>query len=319
MTSSSPAPSTPRLADAPDAASRALPRVYAKLVLVALFWGGTFIAGRVLAQSVPLLAAATARFAVASVLLLLLAWRLEGGLPRLSRSQMMTTAALGLTGVFLYNFCFFAALARMPAGRTALFVALNPIVTALAAALLFRERLGGRRWLGIGVAFIGAAVIITRGDLAGAIHDIRASIGLGELLMFCAISGWAAYTLIGRFALKGLSPIAATTYSALWGMSFLAIGAAFEFPTADWSSFGWQAWAAIGYLGIFGTVIGFIWYYEGVKAIGPSRAAVFNNLVPAFGVVLAAFLLGEPVLISMIVGGALVVAGVTLTNRKAPE
>jgi drug/metabolite transporter (DMT)-like permease len=291
------------------------PLVYVKLVFVTLFWGGTFIAGRILAQEMPLMTAATGRFVVAVTLLLLVAWKFEGGLPRLNRSQVVATAALGLTGIFLYNVCFFAALARMPAGRTALFVALNPIVTALAASVLFRERLGAVKWLGIGIALTGAAIIITRGDLIGVLHDISQSIGVGEILMFCAISSWAAYTLIGRSVLKGLTPIAATTYAALWGLAFLASGAAFEFSSIDWSVFGWQVWASIFYLGAFGTVIGFVWYYEGVKAIGPSRTAVFNNLVPAFGIVLASLLLGETILVSMVVGGVLAVIGVTLTNR----
>jgi drug/metabolite transporter (DMT)-like permease len=252
---------------------------------------------------------------VAVTLLLLVAWKVEGGLPRLNRSQLAATAALGLTGIFLYNVCFFAALARMPAGRTALFVALNPIVTALVAAALFRERLGAVKWLGIVIALLGAAVLITRGDLVSVLVDISRSIGLGEILMFCAISSWAAYTLIGRSVLKGLTPIAATTYAALWGLLFLAVGAAFELPSIEWSRFGWQVWVSIFYLGAFGTVIGFVWYYEGVKAIGPSRTAVFNNLVPAFGIVLASLLLGEPILVSMLVGGALAIIGVTLTNR----
>jgi drug/metabolite transporter (DMT)-like permease len=297
------------------ATSPAVTMVYIKLVFVAMFWGGTFIAGRILAQAVPHMTAAAGRFAVACALLLPLAYKLEGGLPRLNRSQLMATFALGATGIFLYNLCFFAALSRMPAGRTALFVALNPIVTALALALLFRERLGARKWAGIALAFVGAAVIITRGDAIGALHDISQSIGLGELLMFCAISGWAAYTIIGRHALKGLSPIAATTYASLWGLLLLGCGAAFELPTLDASKFTWEVIASIVYLGAFGTVIGFIWYYEGVKAIGPARTAVFNNLVPVFGIAMAAVLLREPILISMVVGGALVIAGVTLTNR----
>ena len=301
----------------PPASPETAALVYIKLVFVALFWGGTFIAGRILAQAVPALTAASGRFAVAVALLLLLAWKLEGGLPRLSKSQLATTAALGFFGIFLYNLCFLAALARMPAGRTALFVALNPIVTALAAALLLRERLGGLKWVGIALAFGGTAIVITRGDPAGALHDIRQSVGAGELLMFCAISSWAAYTLIGRVALRGLTPIAATTYASLWGLGFLLSGAAFEFSSVKWAGFGWRVWASIAYLGVFGTVLGFVWYYEGVKAIGPSRTAVFNNLVPVFGIALAALLLDEPVLVSMLVGGALAIIGVFLTNRQA--
>ena len=293
--------------------------VYVKLVLTALFWGGTFIAGRVIAPVLPPMTAASGRFAIAAALLTLWARQLEGGLPRLSRQQWLTTAALGFFGMFVYNLCFFGALTRMPAGRTALFVALNPTVTALAAALLLRERLGVLKWLGIALAFAGAAIIITRGDLLAALHDISQSIGVGELLMFLGITSWAAYTLIGRLALKGLSPIAATTYATLWGLLFLACGALFELPTVHWGGVTWQAWLGIVYLGAIGTVVGFVWYYEGVKAIGPSRTAIFNNLVPVFGVLLSALMLGESILASMVIGGLIAIAGVMLTNRSGAK
>lgn len=287
-----------------------------KLVLTALFWGGTFIAGRVLAQAMPLMTAAAGRFAVAAVLLVVLAVRFEGGLPRLNRSQALTTAALGLTGIFLYNVFFLGALARIPAGRTALFVSLTPIMTALLASAVFGERLGWRAWLGICVALVGAAVVITRGDPAGAVSDIGSSFGLGETMMMLAVASWAAYTLISRKAMESLSPIAATTYATLWGLAFLAMGAAGEVGSIPWMSLGWQAWAAIIYLGAIGTVLGFIWYYEGIRAVGPSRTVVFTNLVPAFGVMLSAVLLGEDILASMLVGGTIAVVGVTLANRR---
>lgn len=289
---------------------------YLKLVCVALFWGGTFIAGRLVAKEIPHMIAAFIRFAVASILLLILAWRAEGGLPRLNRQQLHATFALGATGIFLYNLCFFAALERMPAGRTALFVALNPIVTALALAMLFGERLNKTRWLGILVAFTGAAVVITRGDLLGAFHDLSQSLGKGELFMLVAICGWAAYTIIGRHALKGLSPIAATTYASLWGLLLLGLGAVLEIPQFEPAHMRWEVLASLVYLGAFGTVVGFVWYYEGVKSIGPSRTAVFNNLVPVFGISLGSLILGESILTSMVVGGLLVIAGVTLTNKS---
>jgi len=293
--------------------------VYVKLVLTALFWGGTFIAGRVIAPVLPPMTAATGRFAIAAALLYLWARKLEGGLPRLDRQQWMTTAALGFFGMFIYNLCFFGALARMPAGRTALFIALNPAVTALAAALLFRERLGGLKWLGIAMALAGVAIVITRGEPLAALHDISQSVGVGELLMFCGITSWAAYTLIGRVALKGLSPIAATTYASLWGFAFLACGALFEWPQVHWGGVTWQAWVGIVYLGAIGTVVGFVWYYEGVKALGPSRTAIFNNLVPVFGVLLSVLMLGESILVSMVIGGMITIGGVMLTNRPTAK
>lgn len=290
------------------------PVVYFKLTLVAAIWGGTFIAGRLVAQVLPPMTAATARFAIAVLLLLAIVQFAEGGLPRLNRSQIAMTAALGFFGIFLYNLCFFIALSHMPAGRTALFVALNPIVTALLAALLLRERLAGRKWLGIAIAFFGAAVVITRGELLTIVRDIGRSIGTGELVMFVGITGWAAYTLIGRFVLKSLTPIAATTYAALWGLLFLSAGATTELSSVKPSQVTWQVVASIIYLGVAGTVIGFIWYYEGVKIIGPSRASIFNNLVPVCGVTLGSILLGEPILMSMLIGGVLAIIGVVMTN-----
>ncbi|MDO8178523.1 MAG: DMT family transporter [Undibacterium sp.] len=288
---------------------------YLKLICVALFWGGTFIAGHIVAKEIPHMIAAAGRFLVACVLLLALAWRMEGGLPKLNRQQIHATFALGATGIFLYNICFFAALERMPAGRSALFVALNPIVTALAMAMLFSEKLGFKKWLGIGIAFVGAAIVITRGDLIEAAQDISRSVGAGELFMFTGVCAWAAYTILGRHALKGLSPIAATTYASLWGLLLLSLGALFQLPQLDRSHLTMPVLAAIAYLGVFGTVIGFVWYYEGVKKIGPARTAVFNNLVPVFGISFSALMLGEPILASMVIGGLLVIAGVSLTNR----
>lgn len=304
---------TPRPSSEPPALS---PALSLKLVMVALFWGGTFIAGRILAQSLPLMTSAFGRFLVAALLLIWAAFWIEGGLPRLNRSQLLATAAMGLTGIFLYNVCFFGALARIPAGRTALLVSLTPIVTALMASLVFRERLGSKRWVGIGVALIGALIVITRGDLIGAIRDIGDSIGLGEMLMSLAVLNWAAYTLISRKATESMSSITATTYAALWGLAFLSVGAMGELGAVRWSSLGWQVWASVLYLGAIGTVVAFIWYNQGIRAVGPSRTAVFTNLVPAFGVLLSAGLLGEAILASMLVGGVVSAIGVSLTNRK---
>ena len=287
-----------------------------KLVMVAALWGGTFIAGRILAQSLPLMTAAFGRFFVASILLVIVAVKMEGKLPRLNRGQVLLTAVLGLTGIFIYNICFFGALARVPAGRTSLFVSLAPIVTAILAVLIFGERLGLRRWIGIVIALLGAIVVITRGDLIGGIADISQSLGLGELMMLGAVLSWATYTLISRKVLETLSPIVATTYGTLWGFVFLSIGAVGEFKEIDWILLDWRIWTSVFYLGAFGTVLPFIWYYQGIQTVGPSRTAIFTNLVPAFGVLFSATLLDEPILISMVVGGLIAALGVALVNKK---
>ena len=292
------------------------PLLVLKLTMVAVFWGGAFIAGRILAQSLPIMTAAFGRILIASILLVIVVIKIEGSLPRLNRKQIFLTAILGFTGVFINNICFFGALARVPAGRTSLFVSLTPIVIAILAGFFFSERLGVRRWIGILVELLGAIVVITRGDLVSSITDISQSIGLGELMMIGAVFSWAAYTLISREVIETLSPIVATTYSTLWGFFFLSIGALGEFKDIDWVLLDWRVWTSVFYLGAFGTVIAFIWFYEGIQAVGPSRTAIFSNLVPAFGVLFSVLLLGEPILISMVVGGLITALGVSLVNRS---
>ncbi|UXU90987.1 DMT family transporter [Burkholderia sp. S-53] len=307
------APSAP----AAIVASRPHAALYVKLTLVALFWGGTFIAGRVLAASMSATSAATGRFAIAALLLVALTWKFEGGLPKLSGRQIATTFALGATGIFLYNVCFFAALARMPAGRTALFVALNPVATAVLLSVVTRERLSLSRWAGIAVALCGALVVISRGEWLRVLTDLGNTFGAGERFMLCAVLSWAAYTVIGRRALDGLSPLAATTYATLWGLALLIVAHLFG-PGAgagDGTPLTWQAVVSMVYLGAIGTVVAFVWYSQGIRELGPARAAVFTNLVPVFGVLLSVALLGEPLSPSMLAGGALVIAGVALTNR----
>jgi drug/metabolite transporter (DMT)-like permease len=288
--------------------------VYMKLVVVAAIWGGTFIAGRVLAGAMPPLMGAVGRYLIATVGLLGVAVLVEGGLPRLSRQQAVGTLGLGVTGVFAYNVAFFDALSELPASRTALFVALNPVFTLIGAALFLRERLSLIRVAGIVLALAGVTIVISRGDLATLLNG---GIGAGERSMMIAVLAWATYTLIGRSIMRSLSVIAATAYASLWGTALLVLDLAIHWQPIPATALAPVPLLALVYVGLVGTVVAFVWFGEGVKAIGAARAAVFTNLVPVFGVAQAALILGEPVIPSMIFGGAIAICGVMIANTPA--
>jgi len=285
---------------------------YLRLAVVPAIWGGTFIAGRVLAVAVPPAVGALLRFMVACAALLVAAFLLERGLPRLDRRQLLATLALGATGVLAYNLFFLGALLRMPASRTSLIVALNPAVTIVAASMLFGERLRPLRWTGVALALLGVWIVLTRGDPLAALGD---TLGPGEWMMFGAICAWAAYTLIGRSVLKGLTPLAATTWASLFGTAMLVPVAAPDLAGLDLSVLTPQVLASVAYLGLLGTGLAFVWYYRAVQVLGPSRTVIFNNLVPVFGAAFGVGLLGEPLTTSMLVGGAVALAGVMLVTR----
>lgn len=286
---------------------------YLRLAAVPVIWGGTFIAGRVLALALPATVGSLLRFLVASTALLLAAWTIEGRLPRLDRRQLLATLALGATGIFAYNLFFLGALGRLPASRASLIVALNPVVTITAAAWLLDERLSGLRWLGVAAALAGVWIVISRGDPLG---PVTGAIGAGELMMFGAVCAWAAYTLIGRTVLGDLTPLAASAYASLFGTAMLAIVALPDLWRLGWQVLSGEVVAAVLYLGVLGTGVAFVWYYRAVKELGPARTVIFNNLVPVFGATFGVLLLGEPLSMSMLVGGAIAVAGVMLVARS---
>jgi len=292
------------------------PIVYIKLFLTALFWGGTFIAGRQVAQDLGPFSIAFLRFAMASVLLLSLTRIREGGLPRVSLGQLLLVTLLGLTGVFAYNALFFKGLSLIEAGRAALIVATCPAFIAIASALFLRERLALIQAIGIPLSILGAAVVIAKGDLR---QIVAGGVGLGELCILGCVLNWAAYSLLGKVALRRLSPLASVSYSSLAGAIALVSPALYEGLTKTVRHASLLDWTSIAYLAVCGTVLGFVWFYEGVKLIGATRAALFINFVPISAVILAFFLLQESITWSLAVGAVLVLSGVYLTNRRGKK
>ena len=290
-------------------------KTYLKLFAVAFFWGGTFVAGRFLAGNAHPVSASFFRFAIASTCLLLAVWKIEGGLQKLDIRQMIAVAALGLTGVFAYNLFFFNGLTQIGAGRAALIIALNPVAITICSALIYRESLPLSRIVGIPLSVFGALVVITRGH---PLQILSGGVGRGELLIFGCVLSWTLYSVIGKTAMRGLSPLAAVCWSSMAGTLLLFIPALYYASLQEALGFSWPVWCSIGYLGLFGTVVGFLWYFEGIQTIGPSRAAVFINFVPVNGVLLATILLGESLDISVLGGGLLVVCGAYLANAPKP-
>jgi drug/metabolite transporter (DMT)-like permease len=284
---------------------------YLKLLLTAIFWGGTFISGRLLADSVPPFSAAFFRFLFAAACLYILAVRREGKIPRLERQHILPVALLGLTGVFAYNVFFFKGLKLITAGRASIIIANNPIIISVFSALFFKESLSPIKVAGILISVSGAVIAISGGD---PLALFAGGIGIGDLLIFGCVLSWSAYSLIGKHVMRDLSPLAAVSHSAAVGVLALLIPAFMEGMPVAVPDYSMADWGNLAYLGLFGTVLGFVWYYEGIRVIGPSRASLFINFVPISAICLAHLILKEPLTVSLLVGGILVITGVTLNH-----
>ena len=139
-------------------------------------------------------------------------------------------------------------------------------------------------------------------------------IGRGDFLIFGCVLSWAAYSLLGKHVMRDLAPLSAVAHSAAIGMLALLIPACIEGMPMAMPTYSWVDWGNLAYLGCFGTVLGFVWYYEGIQAIGPSRASLFINFVPISAICLAHVILKEPLTLSLVIGGAMVIAGVSLNH-----
>ena len=288
-------------------------KTYLKLLCTSMFWGGTFVAGRLVARDLPPFSAAFLRFTIAAVCLMLLVRVYEGGLPRLRRNQLLPVLILGMSGIFAYNALFFVGLQTVEAGRAAVIVATNPIFIALLAALIFREPLGLGRLAGIGLSVCGAVLAITGGRPLTLFNQ---ALSWGDLAIFGCVASWVTYLLVGKVTMQTLSPHAAVTWSCLAGTVALLPFSLAEGLVDYLFRISWTLWASLFYLGVFGTVLGFTWFYQGVKEIGPSRAAVFINFVPIWAILSGFLILGEALSLTLILGAAMVSSGVYLTNRK---
>ncbi|AOU96625.1 hypothetical protein BI364_00040 [Acidihalobacter yilgarnensis] len=278
---------------------------------MAIIWGGTFVSGRLLSGHVEPASAAFIRFLFASFGLFVFAQFSEGGLPRLTIRQLLAVILLGLTGVFAYNLFFFRALETLAAGRAAATIAMNPAVIALLSWLLLREPLGPVRLFGIAISLAGALLVISHGRPADL---LLGALPRGTLDILVCLLSWVAYSLLGRQLMRGLSPLASVTYSSIAGTLLLAWPAFYAGTVHNMWTYSILDWANLAYLGIAGTALGFVWYYQGIKKIGATRASIFINIVPISAIALAHFMLGESIDGSLLVGGGLVIAGVYLTN-----
>ncbi len=284
---------------------------YFSLVLTMFLWGGTFIAGRLLAETVSPVNSAFIRFGIATIALFALTLLADGKIILPPRKKWLSLLLLGLTGVFSYNVLFFSGLQHISAGRASLIIALNPLVISVFAFFFLKESLNYKQFAGIILSLCGAIIVISNGHPG---EILTSSFGPGELALLGCVLSWSAYSLIGRTVLTVLSPLASVFYSSLIGSLLLFLPASANNLFEIFGSIDALSWLSLIYLGFFGTALGFSMYYRSIKNIGATRSGIFINLVPLFSIILSWLLLGETIKPIVIGGGLVLLSGVTITN-----
>jgi drug/metabolite transporter (DMT)-like permease len=286
---------------------------YLLLFAMAVCFGGTWPAGKLAVEDVSPFTVAATRFTIATLLLAIWAAR-RGSVVRPGRRDLPLVLALGATAVAGYNALFLYGLELAPASDGAIIVpGLAPVFTVLIAWPVLGERIGARGMAGLLLAFGGLVAVI--GPSGGVDRDRI----LGALLFVAGAACWGVYSVLGKSATARFGAVTATLYATATGTLLLL---PLALAQSGWSQLGGAdgaAWASIVYLAVFGTVLAFVLFYEGVSRIGASRATAFALLVPIFGVLASVLILDESIGAGTVVGGLAILAGLRLVQQPASD
>ncbi|MDA8231333.1 MAG: DMT family transporter [Magnetospirillum sp.] len=282
--------------------------IYLELTCSALFWGLTFNAAKLTVGAVPPMTTAALRFLVAAGLMLVLLLSMERNWGPRVRRNWLAFLAMAVAGVVGFNTFFFFGMQYTSPTNGALIMATNPLVTALIAALFLGEPISHNHKVGTAISFVGVAILI----LSGASHRLS-QVNIGDLLVIGGNVSMALYSVLNKRFVKESSPLITTAATTIAGAVILwSVARTMDPPTAV-TALPWQTYAAILFMGAFGSVLAYIFWNRGIRAIGVADTAIFFHLVPVF-TVLGSFVLGQTVTLTQIGAGMVVIFGVMISS-----
>ncbi|OQO95873.1 EamA family transporter [Geobacillus sp. 44B] len=282
-------------------------KTYALLFLTTTIWGGAFVAGKIATESLHPVTVAFFRFFGASLVLFPLMWWKEPKQPVPTKKDWGMFLLLGLTGIFLYNICFFIATKYAPIVKSSLVIAVNAPLITIFSALFLKEKINWKDILGVITALFGALYIITNGQLSVILKLGFAPI---DLVLISACLSWSIYSVIGKIVMKKYSPLTATTYATGFGTILLSPLAIYYTSLDSIKSSGWEVWLSVLYVAIIVSAISFVWWYRGIQNVGASTASVFINVMPISATVMGTVFFHEPLTITHGIGALFVFSGI---------
>ncbi len=275
-----------------------------------LIWAVNFSVIKLALAQLPPLAFNALRFPVASLAMYVLL-RASGPIPVPRGADAWRVLGLGLLGNTVYQLFFITGMEHAHAGIASLLLSGTPVMTALLSSALGHERVGPRMWGAVAATFGGMALVVLggRGAAAGGTPL------WANLVMLCASASWAVYTVGSHGLITRYGPAAFTAWTLWWGTAGIVLTGLPQLLGVALSGLSARTWLGVAYSGALSIGVAyFLWYY-GVRHLGNTRTAVFNNLVPVVALAVAWLWLAEVPTTLQLAGAAVIVAGVSLTRR----
>ena len=271
-------------------------------------WAANFIVVKAANEQIPPVTFALLRFAIAATVLLLLLRLREGSLA-LPRRDVLPILGLGALGFGVYQILWSTALQDIPAGDSAMLVAVTPVLTALLAVVSRADVLTRSKLIGTLVSFAGVGVVVASGPGFGLTTSL-----VGDALTLGATLCWSMYTAFGAPILQRHSPLRTTAWAMVGGTLVLAVPGLLQGTSANWAGVDAAAWAGLGYSAFIAAGVSNVLVFHAIRMLGPTRITAYQFLVPFIAVVMAAAFLNEPIRIEQLLGGLVIVLGVLVTR-----
>lgn len=286
---------------------------YASVAVATILWGTLHPIGKVILQEASPLQLVLARSlltGVALVLALAVTGRLELIRTEL-RVRPVRIVGLGLLSFFASSGFSMSALQYLPASMNSLLSNTSPLMLAFGLALIERRAPGPRVALGLMLGFGGVVLLALRGaSELGTIGLVAVLLSLGGSLT------WAVYTGWSRHELQSGNPIAITAAGSLIGSTpMIAIGA-FTGELRSFPALSGSTLALLLYAGLIGTAMTYSLWMHGLSRLPATNVAAFQYVIPLSAVTLAVLLLGEPLTLQLVAGGAAILLGVMLAQQR---
>ena len=256
------------------------------------------------------LAYATTRYLAATVLFWGFTWQREHTFRiRLSDGRLIALAALL---IFVNQVAFVSSVHLTTASTVALILGTTPIFVGIIAELVGFERPTRAFWMAAVISFAGVG-LVAGGGRGGFSTDV-----LGDVIALAAAATWAAYSVTIAPLMRRYSPFRISALVLALGWIPLALVSIPLLLDERWTGFGWKMWLAFAYAVLGPLFLTNILWFTAIDRVGPSRASLFANLQPFFGVVFALLILSEHLNRYEVAGGFAIYAGNVVERARRP-
>jgi drug/metabolite transporter (DMT)-like permease len=288
---------------------------YLALICTTALWGSIGVVSRALMETIPPVAMAGARWAVAFIALLPLVWPERRAIVQAIARDWRRLLFLALVGGAPQTALVYSGLARSTAINLGLLNSTIPVLIILISWGWHARRPRRLEGFGLATSFVGVLLILAHGDLRALVH---LHFNAGDVLMLCAMLVWAIYTIGLQNRPQSLSLLAFVFVMALMGELLTLPFAAFQWLHAGAVHLSLRDLFGLLYIGALATLMATALFSYGVERVGAVRAGILIQLMPVFSSVFATLFIGERLFPYHAAGFVLVAGGAILSCLK-PE